>query len=104
MKSIKFQFKLNPATSQVDEAIVYFANLTGKGVREYVRMAVEERTAQLAQALREQAQEQLDAEERIEGDTTIEESEGDVQTSGTQSIQSDETTETSDDTGTVPSS
>lgn len=79
--SIKFQFKLDPAASQVDAAIVYFAKRTGKNVRDYVRMAVEERTAQLAELLKEQLQEQ-------QGDSN--DIKDDVSTSGTQSIQGSE--------------
>lgn len=79
--SIKFQFKLDPAASQVDAAIVYFAKRTGKNVRDYVRMAVEERTAQLAELLKEQLQEQ-------QGDNN--DVKDDVSASGTQSIQGSE--------------
>lgn len=83
--SIKFQFKLDPAASQVDAAIVYFAKRTGKNVRDYVRMAVEERTAQLAELLKEQLQEQQAVTQGDNNDVK-----DDVSASGTQSIQGSE--------------
>ena len=85
--SIKFTFKLDPAASQVDAAIVYFAKRTGQNVRDYVRMAVEERTAQLAELLKAQLQEQqAEQGETLDDSNTSD----DVSASGTQSIQSSE--------------
>jgi len=51
---IRIKLRLDPRENQKDAALLYFADRTGMNVRDYIYMAAQERTAQLAQLLSEE--------------------------------------------------